>query len=64
MTEPAYNFDPTTIVHTMQKATSGQIAHISVDYSNIVIVINTHEETRCRLPADSLLQKQSVGNKL
>ena len=46
MTEPAYNFDPTTIVCTMQKATSGQIAHVSVDYSNIVILINTHEETR------------------
>ena len=41
VTEPAYNFDPTTIVCTKQRATSDQIAHISVHYSNIVLVINT-----------------------
>ena len=31
--------------HSVQHA-KGQIAYVSVDYSKIVILINTHEETR------------------
>ena len=53
MTEPAYNFDPTTIVCTKQRATSGQIDNISVDYSKIAILINTHEETRKMVSSNS-----------